>query len=594
MRRRLDLRRCDEQGVIAVVVALMTCFVLIPVGALAVDIGVQRVARIDMQSVADMTALDLARKLDGTRTAGQWQSASPSLQQLANTSLGRNSSAVGRNVTVLPELGTLDSATGVFTPSVLPSGSAMIPNAVRVQATTQVDFALHGGSGGATRTAIAQSASTACFKLGSYAAKVNSGASVLAPLNDILGVNLSLASYQALAAADIRLVDLAARPRFGSPTALLSSPISYADLLSGTLEVLNAENSPANTVAITALNALLSASAGTPAVDVLGDVLNVSPSDTAALATNLNVLDIVTGAMLIADGGHAVSIPNLWANVAGTGSTKVSDLSIIQGASTACGRAGAPEATADSAQLKGKVEFEQMNSPSMTLPVGNFKTDPAVGTLDVALAKAHGELAAVPPIHCGAPTLADPHTMTVNVSSELSSIALTVKLPVSGDITVGLAPLGLPLLTAKISLNLVLDVSVRNSGSATSVPANLRMPPNDSTPISTGSPVRLDAGTVTAVVNSTSSVAKVTAGVVGLPTGTILSLGSPLLTSTLNSVVAAVVTGPQSFAGKTITPLVGNINSMLTGPLADLLGLDIAGADAYAVNAVCNSPALRG
>ncbi|MFL6156446.1 MAG: pilus assembly protein TadG-related protein, partial [Marmoricola sp.] len=73
-------RRRNEQGVVAVVVAIVTCFTLIPIAALAVDIGVQRVARRDAQSVADVVALDLARQLDG-RTYAQL---SPTMQTLAN------------------------------------------------------------------------------------------------------------------------------------------------------------------------------------------------------------------------------------------------------------------------------------------------------------------------------------------------------------------------------------------------------------------------------------------------------------------------------------------------------------------------------
>jgi hypothetical protein len=69
-------------------------------------------------------------------------------------------------------------------------------------------------------------------------------------------------------------------------------------------------------------------------------------------------------------------------------------------------------------------------------------------------------------------------------------------------------------------------------------------------------------------------------------------LNNPLLVPTLNSVLAAV---SDVFVTKTISPLVTNINDLLTGPLATLLGLDVGGADVYAVGRPqCAVPSLVG
>jgi Flp pilus assembly protein TadG len=109
--RGLRRRGRDERGVVAITLALISCFVLIPLAALAVDIGVQRVARTDMQSLADMVALDLARGLDGKTTASQWAAKSPLLQQRAEASRDRNDTTVGHPPTVAAELGTFDALT---------------------------------------------------------------------------------------------------------------------------------------------------------------------------------------------------------------------------------------------------------------------------------------------------------------------------------------------------------------------------------------------------------------------------------------------------------------------------------------------------
>lgn len=98
-RRRPD----DECGAVAVFVALVTCFTLLPLAAFAVDLGMQRVARRDAQAIADMVALDLGRQLDG-RTLAQIQ---PTLRQRADASAARNAGGVSRDTRVRAELGTV-------------------------------------------------------------------------------------------------------------------------------------------------------------------------------------------------------------------------------------------------------------------------------------------------------------------------------------------------------------------------------------------------------------------------------------------------------------------------------------------------------
>jgi uncharacterized membrane protein len=63
------LRR-DSRGAAAIFMALTMCFVILPVTAFVVDIGMQRVARRDAQSIADAAAQDAARAL-GTGTTSQ-------------------------------------------------------------------------------------------------------------------------------------------------------------------------------------------------------------------------------------------------------------------------------------------------------------------------------------------------------------------------------------------------------------------------------------------------------------------------------------------------------------------------------------------
>ena len=57
-------RRCRENGAMAITLALVTCFILVPLSAVVVDIGMMRVARGDMQAVADVVALVRGQRMD--------------------------------------------------------------------------------------------------------------------------------------------------------------------------------------------------------------------------------------------------------------------------------------------------------------------------------------------------------------------------------------------------------------------------------------------------------------------------------------------------------------------------------------------------
>jgi hypothetical protein len=327
-----------------------------------------------------------------------------------------------------------------------------------------------------------------------------------------------------------------------------------------------------NSAAITALNSLLSVTATLPVIS-LSNLLHVSPTDTAALATKFNVLDLIAGSILLADGNHALEIPNVWANVAGTGETSDTQLYVIQGASMACGAPNSSQASADNSQLNGYLGFDHMNSPSINIGVANFKTGVGTGHFTVSLATAHGQLIAPPPVVCGNGTAANPSTFSVQVSSSLSSLSLVTNLPVSGSVTI----LGLGV----VNLNLIVDAAIGTTNPGGSSTANLSVPPNDTTPVSTGSSILLDPATANVSIDPTS-----TATVLGLP----ISITNSLLIPTINAILAGV---QSTFIEKTVDPLAANLNTMVTQPIADLLGIRIGGADVYGMKTPCK-PMLAG
>lgn len=588
----------DDGGAVAVMMALIICFVLVPLSAMAVDLGMQRTARSDMQSLADVVALDLARHLDGTTDASTLLTEFNGSSGLAAQSAARNMATVGDNATrsVVAQVGTVDptryGTSGYFT-SV--TGST-VPTAVRVIASTKVGFglarALPGGgvsSGAATRSAVATSGGTACFDIGSFAAAIKSGDStLLGPLNDLLTLNLDMVSYQGLANATVNLADIAADPAIGSPTALLSAPVSVGALVTASINALQRQGYAPNSVQILALGVILKAVASTPKV-MLSNLLNIAPSDSAALHTKMDVLDLVGGAILLASGDHAVNVPSLWAQVAGVGNIVSSNLSVIEGKKRGCGVPNSSYATASTSQVSGTVDLGNLNSPSVNIPgLATLQTSPATGILTVNLANANGAIVSPPPMHCGAGTTADPSSFWVAVNSSLARVDLSSQVTVTGKVSLDLGLGGIVGVLTTLTLNVVVDVDVNNWAPATSKTVQLSIPGNLNQPVSTGSGTALSTANITASIDPSSTI-----------NGTLVAnLAPAMLTSVtslvLNPIMNGLIGPTAPLMTKTLVPLIGNINNALTGPLSKLLGLDLAGADLYAVKADCDRPQLVG
>jgi uncharacterized membrane protein len=123
-----------------------------------------------------------------------------------------------------------------------------------------------------------------------------------------------------------------------------------------------------------------------------------------------------------------------------------------------------------------------------------------------------------------------------------------------------------------------LDIATgKAEGSST---ATLSVPPNDVTPVETGSTVFLDSSNVVPTVTDVKINGK----------STVLSSVLPLT----NAIVTELTTSSNQFVVKTLVPLVANINNTLIGPVSRMVGLRFGGADVYAVGAVCGQPSLWG
>lgn len=351
-RRRRPGRRPaarDERGAVALFVAALVV-VMVGVCALVVDLGMQRVLRSDLQAVADVVALDLVRDLDG-RTAATLTSP---IETARVASLRRNAAVIGDSEPVVSvELGRMTTA-GVF--EVVPSTTA--PSAVRVTARSSVDYAFASGRGGAVRSAVASSESSACYQLGSYAAQVAAGHSVLlnAALRKIGESNATLSAldYTGLVATGVSLDRLSAELGFGTINELAAATVTVSQYFAALARALPAGGDATHVQVANALSTW--AQWRTQPLEV-SRILGVSAGSPAVVGATLNLLDLVAGGMFLVNGENFLHLwvsqrlPNFsFSNV---------QVKLIQGARKYCGAPRTPATTArptDTEQLNVHVD----------------------------------------------------------------------------------------------------------------------------------------------------------------------------------------------------------------------------------------------
>ncbi|MBC9732262.1 hypothetical protein [Nocardioides marmotae] len=426
-----------------VVVAAMMAVVIVA-AALAVDLGMQRVGRQDMQALADVVALDLARELDGRPVEELGD-----MQALADASRDRNGDTLGSVPVVTPELGIVNPATGVFAP--IASG---VPNAVRLTASTNVPFSFGiASSGGASAEAVGFAQPGACMRLGSSALDLRTENSVLlnAVLGDILNasVGLSALNYDGLAQATIRLDDLAVALGAGSATELLNTSVSLKGFYVAIVDVL--KDDPATKGVADILNAglvqLIGAGIGLGNVKV-GELLDLGASGDAALVAGVDVLSLLTAGAFVANGENAIAIPATSLSIPSVANLRVS-ASVIEPPKIACGKG-----MAQTSQVRLKIK-------------GDFGIPLVLdGDLEVSLdlANASGSISAVGCV-AGSPTslsvlMHQPTLARLDVALGLNLLGL---IPVAKVVVPGTVPTAGSGGTYTLPLPAAFDVPVRTA-----------------------------------------------------------------------------------------------------------------------------------
>jgi len=381
-------RRVEERGASTVLVAALLATVLIVSAAFAVDIGQQRVVRRDMQAVADLVALDLARTLQAkpvsTYTAGE----QAQMNQAFAKSVRRNRSALG---------GELDptKASQIDWQFVVRDGdgwkkldkwtSSVVPDGVRVIAHSGTDAAFGGVTGTArmeaSRPAVATMEPQLCFSVGTNLVDLDTASNVVVQaLERFVGIDLLALSLSAvgpsgiadLKTATVPLVDLAAALNVGSVNSLLTTPtpISVGTLLTAMATVLDAKKKDDGTKDLAAANVAVLLrklveidKLATPTVR-FSDLLEVAPGTASALDASVAVADFLNVFAYVA-GKNALglTVPFALPGV-GSGSAAVKVIEIPQ---PVCARpSDVPKVVATSAQVQASVSLDLATTTLVT------------------------------------------------------------------------------------------------------------------------------------------------------------------------------------------------------------------------------------
>lgn len=504
----------------------MLSSVFILFAAFAVDLGMQRVVRRDMQAMADVIALDMARQLDGVHTTQQLTNSTAWINAKAE-SIARNQTNLGATPVVTVTPGKLD---GNF--DFVPTAAGEIPTAVQVAAGGEVGFQFKAGKkGGATRYAVATGGDSACFGVGSYAVRLATADSLL--LNTILGdaLGTTVLGYNGLADAKVSLLTLTAALTAASPSGVLDpTQVKLGDFVLAAATALT--NTPGSDTADVGLLQSIYAQLDLPnqLID-LGDLVDVGTGNMSAIDSTVNVLDLVYGAAIIANGNNFLAVPNLGINLPNVTNLQ-SRLHVIEAPQLACD---------DGVASTSQISIEITGQVDVNLLVARVAGDIGI-TINLANASA-----SLSDVHCNN-LVADQASLTVT-NQNLASTTIDFS-----DLRVTALLLNVPLLGLNVSTTQPSPAGTYNLALPTYYQPNM---------------FRTPQGTQTLPGVTTNQLS-----LLGI------NLAGTILTPLLNTV---------------LNPIINQVNTLVTDVTNPILGLNLAGADLTVIpEATCGKPSLVG
>jgi len=436
-------------------------------------------------------------------------------------------------------------------------------NAVRVRLERDMPYLMVFG-GAASRRIDAEATATGrpldAFSIGSGLLGLSDASIVNRLLGGLLGssVTLDLASYQGLATAQVRLLDLAqAAPiSVGTVDQLLASDVRLGDLLLASANALSADNA----LAATALQTL---ALQAPNINVaLADLLSVdSPTPAAAGEARVNAFDLLMTAAQIANGnnlldlGTVISLPGV-ANVS-------LQAVVIEPAQIAVGGVGATARTAQ-VRLRLNVQALDLNLGLISLTALNLpiylEGMPAQATLTR--------------MRCG-PT-AERSSVGIDATSGVLNACISGVLP--ANLATAPSACTVPATLTQVSILGVGLVSVRGAAEV-----DLTDPGVESLTFGDGGP----PGSST--VDSLQRIDSLPSSTVDQALGTLVD---DMTLSTSPAVLAALINPTLTAVGTLLTsavtdPLLVPLLQSVVDPTLRLLGVSVGYADVHQMDLMC-------
>lgn len=523
----------EERGAI-LVMAVFGVTLAIVASALAVDLGSIAQERRRDQKVADLAALDAVRDI-------------PNAQTRAQASATRNSFPSSSGYSVAAVEGTKVGGTCVSQPG---SGS------VCVTVTSPIKNSFVPGSNTVIARAVASAQAQGGFMIGSSLVTLDSSRSTL--LNKFLGgmlkgsdLSLSLVNYQGLAGANVTLDALRQQllsmgVSAGNLSSLLSSNITAAQLLQATAQALTAKGDVADASVLNALRLTITNSTQF----TLGKLIHVATgADNTALASNINVFQLVTAAAEVANGSNFIDIPSVNITVPGVLGTEVK-LQVIQPPQFYFGPVGGSVSTA-------QISLTVVTNLNLNLTVAGLVGAVATGKLPVQVTGA-GAKGTLKSAQCGASSsmtvTVDPTAFSGSATTDANGIVVSATLPLLGNV---------PLVRVPVT-DAVPSVDGPPVDKTWSYPSQFPPPLGTTTTQHAGSQP------------------------IGLQSLTNITTGNPVLLGALPVPVGTVTSALTS----ALSPLLGNVDNTILTPLLTALGIDVGSADVTALSMQCGNPAL--
>lgn len=339
--RRTELR-WDERGAILPITIVLLASTL-TLASFVIDIGGDRVVRRDMQSVADVVALDMARSLDG-RTAGGYTGYSATgasaalLSSAKQASVDRQGGLLSKPDSVVSRLAVANQQTGEFQHW---AAAGEIPNAIRVWATGSSAFRIMPStpkSENLQRSALAViGRPIVCISAGATLADLTPGGTLDLMLGRLIGLDrLSIVSPSGVAAlsAQIPLGDLATQLGVGTVDQVASTNVTAQSFIVAAATVLSNRGEVAGA---TILNAIAAHLNGSTSLNV-ASILNLNTGVGSAADLFLDAFSLVQAVIQVSNKQNFVNLA-VPVSVPGLASIALK-VKIIEAPQIACGPVG--------------------------------------------------------------------------------------------------------------------------------------------------------------------------------------------------------------------------------------------------------------